>query len=222
MPVNAEVIRVQLRPAIETVLSAQMLGQITELNVALGQSVAAGQILVKFDCSEGEARLAMVKAEQIAAGATLKAKIRMRELNAVGEIEVLLAKAEADRVTASVSLAQAQLGPCQIKAPFSGRVVRVSAKPFQSVGVGSLLLELVSDGILRVRLNIPSFMLAKLKQGQRFNIDIGETGKRYTASVSAINARVDAVAQTIELEGVLDNNYPELLSGMSGVAHFNF
>ncbi|MNC00151.1 hypothetical protein D3C75_474720 [compost metagenome] len=45
-----------------------------------------------------------------------------------------------------------------------------------------------------------------------------ETGKPYQARISHINARVDAVAQTVELEARLDAPYPELVAGMSGVA----
>ena len=59
-----------------------------------------------------------------------------------------------------------------------------------------------------------------LKIGQRFDVDIDETGKTYPAKVTAINARVDAVAQTVELEARIDGRPPELLAGMTGIARF--
>ena len=48
-----------------------------------------------------------------------------------------------------------------------------------------------------------------------------ETGRTYPATVALINARVDAVAQTIELEARMVNAEPDLLAGMSGVARFS-
>jgi multidrug efflux pump subunit AcrA (membrane-fusion protein) len=62
--------------------------------------------------------------------------------------------------------------------------------------------------------------LRTLQIGSEFSIDVMETGKRYAAKVSAINARVDAVAQTLEIEGRLQDNPPELLPGMTGTATF--
>jgi multidrug efflux pump subunit AcrA (membrane-fusion protein) len=69
-------------------------------------------------------------------------------------------------------------------------------------------------------LNVPSAWLRQLKVGTRFDVAIDETAKTYSAKVSAINARVDAVAQTIEIEALLDNRPKELLPGMSGTANF--
>lgn len=86
--------------------------------------------------------------------------------------------------------------------------------------MGAPLLEMVSDGPLKLRLNVPSRWLHALKTGTAFEVLIDETRKTYTAKVSAINARVDAVAQTVELEARIDGKNPELLAGMSGVARF--
>ena len=83
------------------------------------------------------------------------------------------------------------------------------------------MLEIVSDGPLKIRLNVPAKWLSWLKVGTGFEIDIDETGKRYAARVSALNGRVDAVSQTIELEGTITQGGPELLPGMSGSARFS-
>jgi multidrug efflux pump subunit AcrA (membrane-fusion protein) len=79
----------------------------------------------------------------------------------------------------------------------------------------------VSDGALKVRLNVPSSQLKELKPGLPLEVSIHETGKTYPAKVSMVNSRVDAVAQTVELEARLDNRFPELMAGMSGTARFN-
>jgi multidrug efflux pump subunit AcrA (membrane-fusion protein) len=103
-------------------------------------------------------------------------------------------------------------------APFSGRIAKVYVKPYQTVSAGTPIVDLVSDGALKVRLNVPSALLVRLRSGSRLDITIHETGKTYPAHVSAVNARVDAVAQTVELEAQLDGAPPDLVAGMSGVA----
>ena len=98
----------------------------------------------------------------------------------------------------------------------------IYAKQHQGVNAGAPLLDLVSDGPLKLRLNVPSNFLRQIKTGTRFEVTVNETGKTYPAKVTAINARVDAVAQTVELEARIDGTPGELLAGMSGIARFPF
>ncbi|WP_200843874.1 efflux RND transporter periplasmic adaptor subunit [Pantoea sp. 18069] len=213
-------IRVLLSPELETVLASQMLGRIATLNVGLGTRVAKGRTLLSFDCSEANARLRMAQAEYANAKETQDVKERLRKLDAAGDSEVMLARTQADRARAAIALTEVQMGQCVVKAPFSGHIVKLHVKPAQGVNVGVPLLEMVSDGPLKLRLNVPSRWLHALKNGTTFEVVIDETRKTYPAKVTAINARVDAVAQTIEMEARIDGQHPELLAGMSGVARF--
>lgn len=224
LPGNAAVdpnaIRVLLAPELETTLVSQMVGRITTLNASLGTRVAKGRTVVGFDCKESHARLQMAQAEHAAAYETMDVKTRLLNLEAAGESEVTLAKAAVDRANAAIAVSRAQIGQCNVVAPFSGHVVRVHVKPHQGVNVGAPLVEMVGDGPLKVRLNAPSRLLRTLQVGTPFEVSIDETGKTYSAKVTALNARVDAVAQTVELEGRIDGKPAELLAGMTGTARF--
>lgn len=218
---DPQAIRVLLSPELETVLAAQMLGRISEVHARLGGSVQKGKVLLAFDCSEANARLRMAQAEYAAAKESLEVKERLRKLEAAGDTEVALARNEADRAKASIALTQVQTGQCVVRAPFSGHVVKLHIKPHQGVNVGAPLLEMVSAGPLKLRLNVPSRWLHALKVGTAFEVQIDETRKAYPAHITAINARVDAVAQSVELEARIEGTPPELLAGMSGVARFS-
>jgi multidrug efflux pump subunit AcrA (membrane-fusion protein) len=87
-----------------------------------------------------------------------------------------------------------------------------------SVTPGLPMLDIVKRGLLRLKLNIPSRLINKVKAGMEFEVTIDETGKTYQARIAAVNSRVDPVSQTIELEAVITKNYEALLPGMSGVA----
>jgi len=81
-------------------------------------------------------------------------------------------------------------------------------------------VEIVSRGPFKLRLNVPSKWLAWLKPGTPFEVKIDETGRGYAAKVTAINARVDAASQSLELEGSITEGAGDLLAGMSGTARF--
>ena len=213
-------VRVLLAPDMETVLLAQAVGRILSLNGSLGSRVNKGQLVVGMDCSENAARLKMSQAELASARETYDSKVRLKGLDAAGDVEVSLAAAAVARADGQIEMTKAQIQNCSVFAPFSGRIVKLHVKPFQGVNAGQPLFELVSDGAPRLRLNVPSKWLRAIKVGTPFQVEIDETGKTYKATISAINARVDAIAQTVEIEARVTGKYAELLSGMSGTARF--
>lgn len=215
---DPEAIRVLLAADVETTLSSQMTGTLGELQASLGQRVAKGAVLAQFDCREGQARAKVANAELTMAKQNLQAKQHLRKLEAVGDLEVAMAATEVEKAEGARSMAQTQTSYCKVSAPFAGRIAKVHIKPYQTLNAGTPLFDLVGDGTLKVRMNVPSKMLLTLQSGTRVQVSIAETGKTYPASVSAINSRVDAVAQTVELEATLDAAHPELMAGMSGVA----
>jgi RND family efflux transporter MFP subunit len=217
----AETPRVLLAPAQETTLAAQMPARVASVSAALGQRFAAGQVLVRFDCAEPQARLKMAQAELSAAREQHEAKLRLQGLQQAAEVEVTLAASQAAKAAAQVELIETQIASCTVLAPIAGRVVKVAACAHQGVQQGQPLLEIVSDGPLKLRLNAPGRWVAWLRPGTPFEVQIDETGRRYPAVVSALNGRVDAVSQTIELEGSLRGGSAELLPGMSGQARFS-
>jgi RND family efflux transporter MFP subunit len=218
---NPQLIRVLLAAELETTLSSQMNGTLSELKTRFGEHVAKGSSLARFNCNEAQARGKVAVAELAMARQNLEAKKQLRKLDAVGDIEVAAANTDVQKADGARAMGEAQISYCQVLAPFSGHVAKVYVKPYQTVSAGTPLFDLVSDGALKVRLNVPSSQLKTLSTGQPLEVSVHETGKTYPAKVSVINARVDAVAQTVELEARFDQSFPELMAGMSGTARFD-
>ncbi len=213
-------IRVLVVAGQESVLASQMAGRIDEVEVKLGSTIKAGQVLLRFNCDAQQAQLKMANAEFYGAQRTYESKVKLQAMESVSELDVQQAAAAAQRATAQIELYQVQLRQCTIRAPFSGRVTRLHAKRFESVNVGQPLIDVVNNGKLKLQLNVPSNWLAWIKEDAPFSIRIDETAQAYQARVLRINGRVDAVSQSVEIEGEVVGNAPRLLSGMSGVASF--
>ncbi|MGK5077307.1 efflux RND transporter periplasmic adaptor subunit [Janthinobacterium sp. HLX7-2] len=213
-------IRVLVAADQESVLASQMAGRIDQISVKLGSTIKAGQLLLRFNCDEQDAHLKMANAEFYGAQQTYESKLKLQSMQSVAEIDVQQAGAAAQKTKAQIQLYQAQMRQCNIVAPFAGRVTRLLARQYASVNIGQPLIEIVNDRKLKVQLNVPSLWLSWLKAGQPFTVHIDETGKRYEAKVQRINGRVDAVSQSIEIEGDVLGNPDNLLPGMSGVASF--
>lgn len=217
---SGDSIRVLISAEQESVLAAQMAGRIDQVSVSLGSSIRAGQALIRFVCEEQDAHLKMAKAEFYGAQQTYESRIKLQAMQSVSELEVQQAAANAEKFKAQIQLYQAQLKLCHISAPYSGHVTKLHVKPYESVNVGQPLVEIVNDRKLKAQLHLPSQWLVWLKPGAEFSMQIDETGKTYQAKVKRINGKVDAVSQSIEIEGEVVGDTAGLLPGMSGQASF--
>lgn len=213
-------IRVLVMASQESVLASQMAGRIEQVNATLGSSIKAGQVLLRFNCDAQQAQLKMANAEYYGAQRTYESKAKLQAMQSVSELEVQQSAAAAERAKAQIELIQVQLKQCSVRAPFAGRVTRLLAKRYESVTASQALIEVIDNGKLKLKLNVPSMWLSWLKVGSPFSLQIEETGQSYTGRVARINARVDAVSRSIELEGEVVGAAPQLLPGMSGVALF--
>jgi membrane fusion protein, multidrug efflux system len=218
LPVDAP--RVLIVPNRETTLVAQMVGRIDKMPSQLGASFNQGATLIQFDCSEQDARLKMAQAEYVSSKEGYDSKVRLKALEAAGDIEVQQAASQAERARGQVELVRSQLKLCRVSAPFSGRIVKLHVREFQSTNIGQPLMDVVSLGSQKMRLNVPSKWLSWLKVGTGFQVTIDENGKTYPVKVTALNGRIDAVSQSIEIEGMITKGDSSLLIGMSGSARF--
>lgn len=200
----------------ESAMSAPAAARVSAVEVRLGDAVAAGRPLVRFECAEVEARREAAVAEASAARLQHEAKLRLQGLQSAAEIEVALAAAAVDRAQAQTRVIEAQLAQCVVRAPFDGRVARIHVRPGQSVTAGAPIIDVVGSGAVRARVNAPSRWLAWLKPGERLDAVIDETGRRHAMRVARVAGRVDAVSQTIELETTFEGGGADLLPGMSG------
>jgi len=213
-------IRVLLIPDSETTIASTITGRITGIKSNLGQRFNKGAVLVAFDCNQAYARVEIAKAELAGAIEEHEAKVKMQGLDQASDVEVALAASASNKAKAELKLNRTMVSECKIYAPWKGRVSKAHARKSMTVNAGEPLLEIVNTGPLKLKLNIPSKLLSEIKIGAKFDVIIDETGQNYSATIKAINSRIDPVSQTVEIEAKMDKAHAELLAGMSGTADF--
>lgn len=211
-------ILVQAWAETEAVISSPIVGLVAQMPSRVGTRFEKGEVLVRFDCTENEARALIAQSELTAASEALEAKIRLKAMNAASEIEVTTAAAQAARAEAQLKLNQYQVSQCRLPAPFTGHVVRIMGKPHQTTTVGQPLLEVISAGVPKLRVSASSKLFTRIRLGSLLKVTIDETGRTYDAVVSSVNARIDPVNQSFEMEARIQGGAANLLPGMSGTA----
>ncbi len=213
---SEQLLRAQIKAHESTQISSEMAGRIDRLKIRDGERFKIGELLVGFHCSMEEAELSKAKATFEKKQKTHEVNQKLEKLNSISKLELSVAKAEEDEASADVKVAQASVERCIIKAPFSGKVVEVTARAYQSVGAGDPLLEIINDKDLEIEFIAPSKSLPQLKPGKTFKVTLDETGKAYKAEIIRLGGRVDPVSQTIKVFGRITDNSAEILPGMSG------
>jgi len=220
-PGTAPTARGLLEPPVEAVLASGIAGRIEDLPRREGERFAAGDLLVRFDCALYEARLAAAQAGALKARRQLANDRQLANLNSIGRLEVGLAEAELARAEAEAGVTAVLVERCRLPAPFDGRVVAWRAEPFETVGEGAPIIEVVAAGPPEVALIVPSRWLSWLAERQPFVFTVDETGSRHVGTVSRVGARVDPASQTVRVTGRLDAAADALIPGMSGTARFD-
>lgn len=204
----------------EATLSTDIPALVTRINVDVGGRFAQNDALLEFDCVLREARVTAATGVYEGALARLTSKQRLQRTGTIGPLETELALADVKKSEGELAEMRDVAKRCVISAPFSGRVAQRHANPYEVVGPDRPLLTIVSDGPLRIKTLVPSVWLRWLAVGKSFEVAVDETGRTYSAQITAISGKVDPQSQSIELTGQLTGAANELLPGMSGVARF--
>ncbi len=217
---SLDTMRGVVKAASEAVLASQIEGRINSLPFKDGQRFKKGDVLVWMDCAKYEAELAAAQAEHEAKRKTYDNNRRLSEHHAIGQLELEVSQAEAKKAAAAIKIADVKVQGCRVKAPFSGRIVKLIAHEHENVFPNDQVLSILDDSRLEIELILPSRSLTWLKNGTAFTFAVDEIGRHYPAHVTDIGASVDAASQTIRVIGTFDKTPPEVLAGMSGSAAF--
>jgi RND family efflux transporter MFP subunit len=173
-------------------LAAPIAGIVASIDVVEGQSVKAGDMVVKLDdrvaqAAVDKAQHALVFAEQVAD--------RMGRLIGSGAISMQL-KQEADErlAAARAELAAAQAATAQVRlaSPLDGVVAHINVQPGQSVDLNTIVAEIIDLRRLVVTVNVPADEADRIRAGQPAEIFIHNLkDPATTGSVSFVSPTVD-------------------------------
>ncbi len=170
----------------KAVLSAQVAARVVEVAVRQGDLVKRGEILVRFDAAEPQARLKQAEAAWL--GATARRKQaeadyqRMKTLIAeevisqrqfeAADAAYQTAQAEEEAARRQREAAEVILDFTTVTAPFGGRVTRREVDPGEFAAAGRSLLALDATDLFRLETALPLAEEGRLQLGQRHPVEI--------------------------------------------------
>ena len=213
--------------ATEVKISAEVMGRVLEVGPEEGDTVAAGQLLVRIDHETQDAQLAQAKAGKLAASgqyAAVKATEeniavnlnRSTNLLGAGSIseqqfdtvstqkKVLASQKQAaygqiKQAEATAQLVRTQIARATVTAPIGGTVLARSVEPGEMVMPGTPLLTLADLEHCWVRFYIPETKLGIVKLGQKIEIlSDSYPGKPYEGIVVSVAAKAEFTPKNVQ------------------------
>ncbi len=198
---------VDIRPKITATL--------TEILFEEGQTVEAGDVLVKLDNLEPVADLAAAKAALVESRASYKRSSELFRTGVGSESQLLQDEARKIADEAMVSVAEARLAETIVRVPFAGRIGLRRVSLGSLVGPGTVITTLDDTDVIKVDFDLPEVYLSRLEPGLTVRArSAAWPDQEFVGSVSSVDTRVDTVSRTIRVRSVMPNENGLLRPGM--------
>ena len=218
-----------LKAASRTVVSAKVLARIEEISVTAGDQVNAGDLLVRLDSRDLEARLTQAEQSLLAATATHREAetshardrrlVQQRAISAAefdqSVRQLRVAHAEEQRARAAVNEAKTMLSFATIGAPKNGRVVDRLAEPGDTSRPGEPLLVLYDANSLRLEAPVLEHLAVKLQAGDKLRVFIDALDREVESVVDEIVPQADAPSRSFLVKASVPRS-DDLFEGMFG------
>jgi RND family efflux transporter MFP subunit len=183
-------------PGNERSMSTQAEAVLSRIVAPTGTAVRAGQVVAILTPS-ATARLDTAKAasDAAAANAALARAIRLRRDGLVSDADVETARAAAMAANATRSTTAQRNGTLVLRAPASGTVQNLTAKPGDLIAAGTTVATIGATGDLRARFGIDPSLAARVHPGQPIEFSPINSDTRLTSTVSGVDPQVDATTR---------------------------
>jgi RND family efflux transporter MFP subunit len=222
----------------DTRLAFEVAGTVESVDASMGDMVDEGQSLARLDpeplelaVRESEAASAKADSQRDLARVTLERVRTAYERQAARQHEVDAAAAEYRlresqyaAALARLNLARRDLRRSVLRAPFRGKISVRQIDPAVKVASGQVVFEMDSERGLRVEVQMPETLIARVNQGDDAEASfpsVDATGaRRYPAVVSEVGTRA-GVGNAFRVRADLMETPPALRPGMTAEVTFS-
>ncbi len=178
-------------------IAPKVMGTIVSIPVDLGESVKAGDLLVKIEAAEISAKVLQAQAQLTQASRDLE---RERSLLKKGASTSEIVKNLTDRATimeAMVQEAKVMLSYTEVRAPFDGSVSRIYFDEGSLSAPGMPLIELQGNGGFEVAVSVPESLVGNLEIGSAYGVVLPSSSGHFEAVLKEVSSGFDVSSRTV-------------------------
>ncbi|MBR0568502.1 efflux RND transporter periplasmic adaptor subunit [Azoarcus sp. L1K30] len=196
------------------VLRPEIAGRIARIGFRDGVAVREGAVLIELDAAVQRAELQQAQAALDLSVANHRRAEDLFARKFVSRSSLDTAQSQLEAARAAVALARARFERTRIRAPFDGiaGIRKVSVGDY--IKDGEALVNIEDIATLKVDFRLPELYLDRLRPGQVLEVSSDVLpGKRFEATLDAIDPLVDSQARAVQLRARLPNTGGSLRPG---------
>src|SRR5450830_123995 len=217
-----------LRALNQVSVKAKVAGEVKEVLVRAGEAVSAGQVLIRIDTSEYQAKVDQAKGSLVASRGQLDIATKSRDNNlalldkgfisrnafdnAASQFDI--AKANVDTARGALDVAQKALNDTVIKAPITGMISSRTVEPGEKVSIDNKLLDVVDLRQMELEAPVPTADILKVKLGQEVLVTVEGLPQAVVGKVVRINPATQSGSRSIMVYVRIENPQGLLRAGM--------
>jgi len=220
-----------LQPVDQTTVKSKVSGEIRQVTFREGQAVKAGQVIVRFDTADLDAKLTdrigaleasraqLALAEKTRAQNQLLLKQNFISQTAYDSAESNLSVSQGTlkSIEAQAQLAKNALRDAVVLAPLSGTVAKRHVQPGEKVSFDAPLVTIVDLTEMELQAMVPANDIPELSLGMKVALAIDGFGdRRFTGTIERINPTTEAGTRAILVYIHIPNPDAALRGGMFG------
>lgn len=217
-----------LRAVNQAAIKAKVSAEVRDVLVREGESVKAGQVLIRMDASEYQAKVDQARGSLQAAQGQLEIATLTRNNNKAlleknfisknafdnAQSQYQIAVSNVKSARGALDVAQKALNDTVIRAPITGQISWRSVQPGEKVSTDNKLLEVVDLRLMEVEATVPAADIVSVAIGQEVTLKIEGLPEAMIGKVTRINPSIQAGSRSIPVYVQVDNPQGLLKMGM--------
>lgn len=198
----------------ETVITSQVDGKVTTLNIRQGRLVRRGAVLATLDDSVQRAGVLTAEADLFNARQIYQRDQKVRNTGGLSEQQLQSDEAAVRRAEAQLDQARANLEYTRIRAPFTGALGLRQVSLGAFVKAGNAVVSLHQVDPLHLDFDLPQQEVSRLKVGQRVHFTVSGLDGDFKGRVTTVDPALAAGSRTVRLQATVPNPDRRLKPGM--------
>ena len=184
----------------ESQVVAKTSGVALAVLVEEGQSVRAGQTLVRLDASRAALQAAQTAAQMRKLEANYQRSVTLAQQKLISANDIDTIRFDLENARAANRLANLELSYANVVAPISGVIAERKIKTGNFVQINTPIFRIVDNSTLEATLNVPEREVATLKAGLPVDLQVDALpGKLFRGTIDRVAPVVDAGSGTFRV-----------------------
>ena len=202
-----------LQPDEEVDLSFETSGKIVKINFTEGTRVKKGDLLAKINDRPLQAQLEKLQVQLKMSEAKEFRQKSLLGRDAISQESYDQIVTDVQSINADIDLNKARISETELRAPFDGIIGLRYLSEGSYATSSTKIAKLIKTSPLKIEFSISEKYASEIKIGYPITFTIDGTDKIFSASVYAIDPKIDIDTRTIVLRALYPNKNEELRSG---------